>query len=834
MPELLLERTWRGTAEEVWALISNTDAFNRAAGLGLHFERDSDGWRGRQSLGPLEVTWREDPIQFMAPRRFESRREYASGPIASAFTECDLEETEQGTHVRYHVVLETRGLASWLGPIVMMVLRGKLQAGLDAVERALNGTARFDPPPALAPPARELVQHGMAHLDPGFRAAIVERLENAPLVVQQQLRPLRIAQSDGLDPDAFVRACLAAVQAEVLELRWQLLCPRCGGGGQLAILELATRDVHCETCDIRYDAALADNVEAVFRPAPGIRDAHVPVDCVMSPSHIPRVVAQLGVRAQGELKWETPLVTGCYRMEHGGHAALIDVNESHGAGGSTGMAVLELRDDGFFPSVVRVAPGPTTFIVRNRVDRVAQVALSKRWRPFDALTASRLLTRPALRNALPVAVLADGLDLRTYKGAGLAIEGDPDDLLKLRERTADRDWTWYHLGNRVIALGLPSAAEALSTAELLVSLHLPVGMGLAEGLVLELAREGNVTLCGQAIEHALEALRRVGVPQVAIDPRSTAAFTSAATAAKVHVHARGDQPALVAFASLLDGAPPPPPEEAVDEGLPESVAGFPVLKELDRGGMGRVLEVLDPATGQRLAIKQMLPGFASDRALQLFFREAFYAVQIKHPNVVDFRDWGIEQGRPYLVMEVLVGRSLETHLEREGRMDRKRVRDILVAVLDALQAIHGVGLVHRDIKPHNIFVLADPKLAPGGVKLLDFGLMRRAGHSRTEVFAGTPDYVAPEQLLLGAVDARTDLFSVAMVAHRMLTGKLPFTGRTVGQRAIKRLDDHTEPLLETEALGALAPLLVKALSPDPERRYPSAEAMRDALAGVDP
>ena len=142
--------------------------------------------------------------------------------------------------------------------------------------------------------------------------------------------------------------------------------------------------------------------------------------------------------------------------------------------------------------------------------------------------------------------------------------------------------------------------------------------------------------------------------------------------------------------------------------------------------------------------------------------------------------------------------------------------------------MHENNLIHRDIKPNNIFIVRDQTSVPAGVKLLDFGLMRRSGRTKVETLAGTPDHMAPEQVLLGTLDARTDLYLVGVLGFVITTGKLPFGGKTSGQRAIKRLADHHRTL-DVSALGSLGPILLKAMEPNPDDRYASADAMADAL-----
>jgi tRNA A-37 threonylcarbamoyl transferase component Bud32 len=830
--ELIEHREWPASIEEVWALVSNTDAFNRIAGFGMRFEQTPDGWQGRQSIGPLTVTWHERPMQYETPAGFTSVRRYRTGPIAMVTTDVRLTERPQGTALDYRVQFEPRGLAALVMPIVPFLIRGQIRKGLDAIEAGLTGGEQvFDPPPPLSAEADAALSQALGHCAAEVRESIASRVRRAPLVVQHELRPLRIAEADDLDPEAVIAACLQATNAGALQMAWQLLCPRCRGAkGETDILTLAREQVHCDTCAIRYDSALADNVEAVFRPAPHVRADPVTVDCLMSPSRTPHVLARFDVRSDGEAQWEVDTAVGCYRLECDDAVALVEVSEEHAVGG---QVVLSYADGRISPAVVRIPPGRTRFTLRNRSDSIAELQFARRWRPARPLTAARLLSSPALRELIPVAQLAEGISTRSFHGFAVVVEVQPDTLPDVQSTLDAVLPKLQPVGDTLWVTATTDANTAMGAAARIVARGRPVGIGLAQGVVLELKHDDAVEICGEAVEEALEALRRVGIPQVAVAPGSVAAFEGAFDDT-VRFRPRGDEPAVVGFAALLDGtegAPPPEPPPAFDpdEPLPESVAGYPVLREIDRGGMGRVFEVLDPKTAERLAVKQLLPQVYGDLALQLFFREAYYAMQIAHPNVVAFRDWGEAEGKPYLVMECLVGRSLADELRRSGLFSVDRAVPMLAAILDALAAIHSVGLVHRDVKPQNLFVLQDKGAAPAGVKLLDFGLMRRAGRSRDETFAGTPDYAAPEQVLMGAVDARTDVYAVGLVAYRMLTGKLPFKGKTVGERAVRRIDTD---VADHPGLARLAPILSRALQPEPDQRYPSAEAMRDAIRAL--
>jgi serine/threonine-protein kinase len=223
-----------------------------------------------------------------------------------------------------------------------------------------------------------------------------------------------------------------------------------------------------------------------------------------------------------------------------------------------------------------------------------------------------------------------------------------------------------------------------------------------------------------------------------------------------------------------------------EELLPGAVAGYyRIERKLGEGAMGAVYGAVHPVIGKRVAIKVMGASLSGNlEATERFAREARAACAIEHPHIVDIYSFGmLPDGRPYFVMEWLEGESLAARL-RGGGLAFAEGLDVLEQICDALEAVHAEGVVHRDLKPDNVFLTRGPTGAPL-VKLLDFGvakLMRdeRAAVDKTRAGAilGTPLYISPEQARGEAVDARTDIYALGVVGYEVVLGRPPFVAQS--------------------------------------------------------
>ncbi len=265
------------------------------------------------------------------------------------------------------------------------------------------------------------------------------------------------------------------------------------------------------------------------------------------------------------------------------------------------------------------------------------------------------------------------------------------------------------------------------------------------------------------------------------------------------------------------------------------------LKEmLGEGGMGQVWLAEHTKLQRKVAIKLLKPELVRVEAqVQRFFDEARAVNKVNHPHIVEITDFVEERemGRVWCVMEYLRGSTLKV-VGRDETMTIARSVKIVRQVCDALDAAHQVGVVHRDIKPDNIF-LVDGKGEGDFVKVLDFGVAKlreegMSGHTDAGEIVGTPAYMSPEQALGQEVDARSDLYSLATLLYVLLAGRFPFDGVTAGQLVANIVSKRPLPLPKMSRSGEgvteeLEGVLMRCLEKDPERRYATMRALSEAL-----
>ncbi len=259
---------------------------------------------------------------------------------------------------------------------------------------------------------------------------------------------------------------------------------------------------------------------------------------------------------------------------------------------------------------------------------------------------------------------------------------------------------------------------------------------------------------------------------------------------------------------------------------------YKLIRKLGSGGMADVYLAEDQELGRRVAIKILNDRHAADDSfVERFRREAKNAAGLSHANVVSIYDRGEAEGSYYIAMEYLDGRTLKELLVRNGPPPPPIAIDYARQILSAIGFAHRNGIVHRDIKPHNVIVGRD-----GRLKVTDFGISRAGASQMTEAgsIVGTAQYLSPEQARGAHVDNRSDIYSVGVLLYELLTGEVPFTGDTPVEIAMKHLSQAPKRPSEIrpEVPHDLDAITLRALAKDPDDRYASAEEMDAELARV--
>lgn len=261
-----------------------------------------------------------------------------------------------------------------------------------------------------------------------------------------------------------------------------------------------------------------------------------------------------------------------------------------------------------------------------------------------------------------------------------------------------------------------------------------------------------------------------------------------------------------------------------------------LLRKLGAGGMGSVWLAHDQSLDSQCAVKLVDPEKAADEEVRIRFeREAKAAAQIRGANVVDIFDHGVFDGTPFIVMEYLEGEDLGARLDRQGALDAEQTYQIVSQVARALVRAHAAGIVHRDLKPENIFLVPgdDQEVA----KVLDFGIAKHEQYSlsgkttKTGSFMGTPYYMSPEQARGRAIDWRSDLWALGVIAYQCLNGRPPFESEALGELMGMIIYDPIPPI-NVCAPGLPDSLELwwqRAVSRDRDLRFQSAKELSDSF-----
>ncbi len=274
------------------------------------------------------------------------------------------------------------------------------------------------------------------------------------------------------------------------------------------------------------------------------------------------------------------------------------------------------------------------------------------------------------------------------------------------------------------------------------------------------------------------------------------------------------------------------------ENQPELPAGtilanrYEILNVLGTGGMGSVYKAKDLELDRLVALKVIRPELARNQAIvDRFKQELRLSHKVTHRNVVRLYDLSEESGMRFVTMELVAGRDLRSILEERGKLPADEAVEIFRQICLALEAAHGVGILHRDLKPQNVMREEDT----GRVVVMDFGLARMIdsndGMTLTGALVGTVDYMSPEQALGKDLDQRSDLFALGLIGYEMLTGSMPFRAESMVATLLKRTQQRAVPLSDVDKNipGTLSNIIAKCLEKDPANRYQRAEALEADL-----
>ncbi len=256
---------------------------------------------------------------------------------------------------------------------------------------------------------------------------------------------------------------------------------------------------------------------------------------------------------------------------------------------------------------------------------------------------------------------------------------------------------------------------------------------------------------------------------------------------------------------------------------------YEILERIGIGGMAIVYRALCHRLNRYVAVKVLKDDYAVDEDFRRrFHTEAQAVAMLSHPNIVTVYDVSRTQDVNYIVMELIEGMTLKQYMQKRGQLSWKEALHFSMQISKALIHAHSRGIIHRDIKPHNIMILRD-----GSVKVADFGIARLSStqNTLTQQTLGSVHYISPEQAKGSSVDARTDIYSLGVVMYEMLTGRLPFEGENAVSIAIQHISSI--PLMPREINPdipvGLETITMKAMNPDLDKRYQFAEQLYEDL-----
>ncbi|MEK0081850.1 adenylate/guanylate cyclase domain-containing protein [Benzoatithermus flavus] len=412
----IISLLFEGAPDAVWEALADTARFNEAAGLPRHQIRELPGpdgsitFIGSARMGPLRLEWEDLPSNWVRGHWFEHRRAFRSGPFRTFYARCQLHPEGGGCRGEYTLEVEPRGLPGSLlaGGFLASGERVVRRLAAEADRFALGGrpVAFTPPPPALRPAARERLTRLAQELDRSaygheLGELLARYLIEAGEIDAQRIRPLELARRWVIPERHVIEACLEATRLGLLELRWDLLCPRCRGAkASTGSLDRLPEGAHCGTCNIAYGRDFSRNVELTFRPAAAIRPLGDGEFCLLGPMSTPHIWAHVTLAPGEERLIELELPPSFYRLRTLEAGPEADIE--HGSGP--------------FPTVSLTAEGitagepspPGRVRLRNAFSHQRTVVIEERAWVRNALTADRVATLQAFRDLFSAEVLRPG------------------------------------------------------------------------------------------------------------------------------------------------------------------------------------------------------------------------------------------------------------------------------------------------------------------------------------------------------------------------------------------------------------------------------------------
>lgn len=517
--------TWelhtRADIHAAWATLSDTDRFNRLAGLNFTFEPAPAGSKvrriGRMRRLGMDLSWDELPFVYEAPRWYKTRRIFHGGPAAEFSATLQLKESaDGGTDIRYVVEVVPRNALT--SPMVKIDLSTATRPQLDKVWKRLIADldASHAPRDVPAPELSGDQEHALSRLlgklpDDPLTAQLGTFLRSAPLRDQDHMAPPMLAERWGVDPWQLSERLLQATELGLLSMNWEILCPSCRAPQAQAGQGL--QELHCLSCEIPFDDALPDSVVVSFRPSKTVRDFSVPSDCIGSPALTRHILASRSLLPNERLEMTLPLAPGPYRLRTWPNrgSASLEVRE-----GPSSSLDVEVGKDKLSPPLLRAAPGEVTVTLQNTTDQPMRVVLESSWRASGELTAGRLVEHiPRAAAMLPI-----GLPVATAKSSRRTV------LALLRSGGANMQALSHYLkaaGAERVLLSRSGAAFAIfeqtqQALQALQALPSPKSLraGLSEGTLLELGEGPQRKPAGSTAQHAMGGARAVAAGHVAV------------------------------------------------------------------------------------------------------------------------------------------------------------------------------------------------------------------------------------------------------------------------------------------------------------------------------